>query len=180
MCGCSGWSARTRRRETGCEGADWVSDRAVLDLAAVGVAAAETGPAMSDLADWLLEQITADERTVHAAGPVRLGWATLRQRDGSMRYTTPVAESTEDTWVAAGHRFTVKDPVLVVFDPAERRAELAAKRRIIELHTGMHECPARGEDGIEVYTGYVRDCLTLRVSAEPYAGRAGYQAGWAL
>lgn len=164
----------------GCrhEGADWVSGRPVLDLAAVGVASAEAGPAVSvGLASWLLEQITADERTVHAAGPVRVGWAASRRADGSMRYTSPVAESVDDTWVTGGHRFTVKEPVLVVFDPVERRAELAAKRRIVERYRLIRaDSITNGLIG-DVCEEYESEILPRL--AESYAQRAGYRAEWA-
>jgi hypothetical protein len=124
-----------------------------------------------DLASWLLEQITADERAIDSAGPGRVGWATWRHEDGSLAYTTPVAESTEDTWVTAGHRFTVKDPVLVVFDPVERRAELRSKRFLLVMFSEMLTEPALAVVHPLASNG-------LKAMALPYAHRAGYQAGW--
>lgn len=65
-------------------------------------------------------------------------------------------------------------------------AEVAAKRRIIELHGATlpkpHECPRWSlYDPSTTDTGYWPNgqCLTLQLHALPYAGHPDYSAEWA-
>jgi hypothetical protein len=66
-------------------------------------------------------------------------------------------------------------------DPARVLREVDAKRRTLELHDsdGAHECPAGHDSPGDVYAGYERECLTLRLLALPYADHADYQPEWA-
>jgi hypothetical protein len=140
----------------------------------------------ADLGRWLIEQIDEDERVARDAGPARVAWATYRREDGSMRYTSPVAEH-DDIWVADGHE-TEPTGVMVVFDPARVLAECLAKRQIIQDHKVIPIWP-HGTVGAKNYTGYklvcascdnrmAVPCWTLKWLALPYADRPGYREEW--
>jgi hypothetical protein len=66
--------------------------------------------------------------------------------------------------------------------PESVLADVAAKRQIIELHAGMHECPSG--DGYETsgfaYFGVGEElwCTTLRLLALPHAGHPDYREEW--
>lgn len=71
------------------------------------------------------------------------------------------------------------------WQPARVLAEVAAKRRIIEVHYNMNDgdCAVcvRGEWGYPTHGGsspVLWPCLTVRLLALPYAGRDGYQDSW--
>lgn len=75
-------------------------------------------------------------------------------------------------------------------DPARVLAEVAAKRRTIELHhhrgAREHECPAwkwrdpdYPEDPAERETGWAIECVTIRLLALPYAEHEAYRQEWA-
>lgn len=75
-------------------------------------------------------------------------------------------------------------------DPARILADVAAKRRIVELHAHgggdkPHECPRwqwrdpdYPDDPAETTTGYVSECPTLRLLAEVYADHPDYREEW--
>ena len=60
-------------------------------------------------------------------------------------------------------------------------AEVAAKRRIVDLHADDHECPVADPelDGDAVTGIYTGDCPTLRLLFLPYADHPDYQPEWA-
>lgn len=60
-------------------------------------------------------------------------------------------------------------------DPARVLREVAAKRRIIAVHEGHHECPSEDDN-----CGWIVDsrCVTLRLLALPYADRLDYDEEW--
>lgn len=89
---------------------------------------------IDDLATWLREQIAERRRTVELSGPARVGWATYRHEDGSMAYTSPVAELGDGSgWVTAGQE-TDPQSVVVVFDPAAELALCDAHTAILDLY----------------------------------------------
>lgn len=126
---------------------------------------------MADLAAWLLEQIAEDQ-----AG------ADTEDRDYADTTLLPTYDSDHQ-------RRWNTDRVL---------AECDAKRRVIELHTGEHECRemhtgtypadwpkganygAAGEQWRHPSTEYFdeRPCETLRLLALPYADRPGFREEW--
>lgn len=55
-------------------------------------------------------------------------------------------------------------------------ADIAAKRAIIKMHTGFHECPSEDDN-----CGWITDdrCSTLVILSTAYADRPGYHLnGW--
>jgi hypothetical protein len=113
---------------------------------------------VSDLATWLFAQYDADER--------RAG--DLHDRRTCDMYSY--------------------DPKCCDCDyPDELRDDLAAKRRIVEMHRDQnprgHGCPEIESDGSVYHDGWCRSgtggCATLRLLALPYAGREGYDPAWA-
>lgn len=81
-------------------------------------------------------------------------------------------------WPVPGTQVASNGVLVASWDARRGLAEVAAKRRIIDLHAqdGAHECPAC--DAIETYTGLEVDCLTLHLLALPYADRSGYREEW--
>jgi hypothetical protein len=56
-------------------------------------------------------------------------------------------------------------------------ADVATKRRIVEFHTGRHECP--GDDGYAWYGDEEAPyCQTLRLLAKPYADHNDWCEEW--
>ena len=64
-------------------------------------------------------------------------------------------------------------------DPQFVLADVAAKRQIIELHSGdgAHECPGLADFYGEA-TDYEIECRTLRLLAQPYAGHPEFREEW--
>lgn len=68
---------------------------------------------------------------------------------------------------------------VVRWDPARVLAEVAAKRRIIELHSGMHECSTYDHNGeIDNCTWVIHACSTILLLTAPYADHPDYSPGW--
>lgn len=66
-------------------------------------------------------------------------------------------------------------------DPARVLAEVAAKRRIVELHDGAHECSTFERDGeVDNCTWCLdaEDCSTMRLLALPHAEHPEYRQEW--
>lgn len=61
-----------------------------------------------------------------------------------------------------------------------RLAECEAKRGIVELHDGTHECSVYDHTGAVDNCAWVvdGDCSTLALLAEPYADHPDYQQEW--
>lgn len=59
--------------------------------------------------------------------------------------------------------------------PARLIREVNAKRRIVELHGGRHECPSRAAPNGSDRVG----CQTLRLLALAYAAHGDYRSEWA-
>lgn len=132
---------------------------------------------MIDLPSWLLEQIAEDERIARQAGEGQVGWATYRDADGGMLYTSPVASHGGGVWVTAGEE-TSPTTVTVLFDQARLLAECDAKRRIVEQMVPM---VAQLERWVEDEWGPMGDDnpgRLLRVLALPFADREGYREEW--
>lgn len=100
-----------------------------------------------DLAAWLFAQYAADEQRAGDLHDVRCAVNEYDPKDCDCGYP----------------RFVL--------------ADLAAKRRIMEMHRGAHECPSE-----ESSCGWCVDsdeCETMQAHALPYAGRDGYDPAWA-
>ena len=66
-------------------------------------------------------------------------------------------------------------------DPAYVLADIAAKRRIIELHKGGHECSQydhNGEVDSCTYSHDFEDCSTLKLLAAPFRSHPDWQPEW--
>ena len=71
-----------------------------------------------------------------------------------------------------------EEPYLAI-DPARVLAEVDAKRRIIEWHTGQRDDKTPwGKPVVICYCGYDLPCSTLRLLALPYADHPDYQDEW--
>ena len=149
----------------------------------------------------LLEFLDAryDEATDRAQGSGRVAWLTYRDASGAMEFTAVAAATVEapDVWIVAGREATGYADIQVIYDEREVLDDIAAKRAILELHDGEHDCR-------ELITGvYPHDwpsaapwgsageawrhasgehfegpCPTVRLLAQPFAGRPGWREEW--
>jgi hypothetical protein len=131
----------------------------------------------TDLAAWLLEQITEDERgaTASAEAENATSWGT--RHDSNYIEDWTLVTGIEEPLSEATARHVAN------WDPSRVLAECDAKQRIIELHTGGHECSVYDHNGEIDSCRYVHgdlgeDCSTVRALALPYADRLGYREEW--
>jgi hypothetical protein len=168
---------------------------------------------MTDLVAWLRQQLDEDERVaLRARQTPRTDWQ-VTQKSGTLTIDTDVesqgwkfgggsgmwqCDDSEDdcdryrswAWAESAH--------IARHDPARVLAEVEAKRAILELHDGEHDCrelitgvyphdwPSAASWGSagEAWRHASSDhfegpCPTLRLLAEPYAGRPGWREEWA-
>ena len=117
----------------------------------------EMVPAMT-LTDFLLARIAEDEAVAER----------LRHK------------SAGDPWGWQPRQLETCDKARVDYPPARVLAECEAKRRIVEMHGGFHEC----EDGNQHGPGgegsdeFTQPCPTLRLLALPYADHPDYREEW--
>lgn len=65
--------------------------------------------------------------------------------------------------------------------PARVRADVEAKRRIVELHESEHECSTYDDNGERdpcTYVLHPRECSTLRLLATAYADHPDFRDEW--
>ena len=147
---------------------------------------------MDDLVTWLRAQLDDDERVAREGTPFGTGrWLadgeTIRDSEGGC----VVHDDGEQDRGTAEH--------IARHDPARALAEVDAKRRILDLHTGEHDCPewktgvyaddwpigvSHGKPGerwahitVEHFEAD-EPCPTVRLLALPYADRPGYRDEW--
>jgi hypothetical protein len=123
-----------------------------------------------DLAAWLTaiwDEEEADTRNLTVAG-IESGWETWLESGQSVGDKTGYVVAYE-VRMGAARRHIVRN------DPASVLARIAADRKILELHTGFHECPSEEDN-----CGWITDdrCATVRLLASPYKGREGWQEAW--
>jgi len=149
----------------------------------------------ADLAGWLLEQLDIDEASANAAAAKSGADWTMVDGEFEGGYVTGTADignprayrgdlelwDTEGGFLVA---FKETSAHIASHDPAHVLADIAAKRKLIDLHSDdrEHSCPT--DEGNE-YFGYMNGwaeekdhpqrCPTLRLLAEPYSDRPGYQ-----
>ena len=125
---------------------------------------------VDDLITWLKAQLDDDERVALAADPKRhraIVTQSMTGQSGAHHNTRLVAE----------------------WDPARVLAEIHAKRLILDVHAPVDgydpngsvcsTCGERGNPGDE--DAVVRwPCLTVRLLAQPYAGREGWLESWTI
>lgn len=136
------------------------------------------------LVAWLRQQLAEDERAVwHWDSDGRARVATM-WTGGEPGYTT-VATEHGGEWIADGREVTDARHVTVLHDPARVLREVAAKRKLLELHVnqgsetlsvcavcdaGAQSCGCVGWDEWP--------CETVKLFALPYEDRPGYQESW--
>lgn len=117
-----------------------------------------------DLAEFVQARIAQDEETARAA---------LAER------ASPVSGATFTLWedqeweAIDGKVMTHVD----AWDPARVLAECAAKRAIVEMHRGAHECPT--PDSCCGWCVDSDECDTLSALAAPYADHPDFRSEWA-
>lgn len=124
---------------------------------------------VDDLITWLREQVDDDERAIRRLAE---GYRRYVCDDGHVE--EPIEKWSDGTDRLPNHHNTW----LLIHDQAERLAEVEAKRRILDEH---FECSL--PNGIMAGTcttcdNYAWPCPTVRLLAQPYAGRDGWQDEW--
>lgn len=139
---------------------------------------------MTELVDWLRQQLDEDERVALAAHANV--WNAEASRHDSEFVIVP-----DFTPSGVGVVFGAKNAQHIAnWDPARVLAEVEAKRRILDEHphepaapwgtamvtsVGCATCHDRGEGVIG--KGW---CRTARLLAQPYAGRPGWREEWSV
>lgn len=126
-----------------------------------------------DLVAWL--RVVLDEEDRRLVGSGDLGWLTFRRPDGSMSHTEAACRAGDEVWIVAAAERTGYASATVVHREADRRADLEAKRRIVDVcETDLRQ---RG-DGALVGDVDRPTWDVLCLLALPYADRPGYRVEW--
>lgn len=147
------------------------------------------------LDEFLLARVAEDEEVARAAidadSPDRRGQRWVWQRveeDASFSWLRSVEEFPTTSGVGPlpafplGYDTKVYEPTSAMphiarHDPARVLAECAAKRAIVALHRGGHECSTYDKSGEVDNCTWVPDgdnCSTLRLLAQPHADHPDY------
>lgn len=127
---------------------------------------------MNDPAGWLLAQIDVDEQLARNAG-ARDGTTWRHCLDA---YWQIVNEDNDVVVYGEGRPRAETADHIARHDPAFTLADLAAKRRIAEMHRGSHECPSFDDN-----CGWITaedTCDTWKLLALSYTDRPGYREEW--
>lgn len=141
--------------------------------------------AVDDLIAWLRAQLDEDERVARAAAILPYGCAEwFSGAEGCVFGKDPASELH-----VRGAVLSLDDigAHIARWDPARVLAEVEAKRRILDLHaeSDFPYDPDSAGPGNYSWTpqcqGCYEDapCLTVRLLAQPYAGRDGWREEWA-
>jgi hypothetical protein len=125
---------------------------------------------MTDLVEFVRAALDEDERVARAAEPAP--WTAHEEAAdpdegyvaGPDGYVLVYNEGTVSLGTAAH---------IARHDPARVLADVAAKRAILELHNAVPEEEYCSEDEQR------KPCQTLRLLAQPFAGRPGWREEWA-
>lgn len=143
-----------------------------------------------ELVAWLREQVAEDERVAQAAGGLR--W--IRGEDSGWTGSFVIedqagVEVAGPGYEGGGVRSEEQAAHIARHDPARVLAEVAAKRRILELHlpwTGEQNDDGRYCSTCVGYPinssghiGVAWPCPTVRLLASVYRGRPGWRSEWA-
>lgn len=127
------------------------------------------GPA--DLPGFLLARYDELERKAsHIVETIR--WRPAFDRVREWQVCRP-DELPTNKMVETRTNTTVPDPYVL--------ADIAAKRRIVELHDRSHECSTydhTGEVDIGTWCLHAEDCSTLRLLALPFSDHPEFQESW--
>lgn len=137
---------------------------------------------MDDLITWLRAQLDEDEQ------------AALRLADGYRLYACDDGhvERPTEMWADGTDRLpNHHNTWLIVYDRAERLAEVEAKRKLLDLHAPFTDhagrvrcdhcselCHSRSGLGCDEPADAMYPCPTVSLLAQPYAGRPGWQEAW--
>lgn len=141
---------------------------------------------MSDLVDFLTARLAEDEQMARdgafCRGPE---WAVSEEPPFVWGVDPP-----DPQIIASGKPIVRCDdeyggglaaPHIARHDPARVLAEVAAKRRIVELHSGAHECSRFDRDGeIDNCTWCLDsdECSTVALLASVYVDHSQYRPEW--
>jgi hypothetical protein len=150
---------------------------------------------VEDLIGWLRVQLDDDERVARdAVGDNISPGEEWHHSDRPSSVITGLGDSVVDDSDAHQCEHIAR------WDPACVLAEVEAKRRILDLHTGTHACPEMrigtypadwptaapygkaGESWEHAAGGHFdkgEPCPTVRLVALPFADRSGYRPEWA-
>lgn len=159
---------------------------------------------MDDLVAWLEQQLAEDEQAARIianggyepviwyAEDARPGqqWVAIHRRERTSTDPPGVYEDSGEAGevpVAIVANSRCEHLHIVRWDPARVLAEVRSKREIVGLHgpfrlaqdqtVGCATCSYR-DDQDELCVQF--PCATLRTLAQPYAGRPGWRAEWAV
>lgn len=143
---------------------------------------------MTELADWLRQQLDEDERVAReaSAGPWRYDPTKHHREPGTVRFSEGVftGPAGQDATCVATTGET-DDPQSMAdaehiarWDPARVLAEIEAKRRILD---DRDEAVAHAARDFDMVLEGNADALNgvVRLLAQPYAGQPGWREDWA-
>lgn len=142
---------------------------------------------MHELIAFLTARYDEAERLISYAGPARIAWLTLFRPDGQLDYTTVAAAlGDESGWCADGKVMREASVVRVIYDPAQRRADIALKRAILAEHKhAKSEWPGTPDFGCQIchyHDEYGQQgygwCATVRQLGTEFAGHPDYDESW--
>lgn len=137
----------------------------------------------ADLAGWLIEQIEADEEVARATESRKwdavADFVEADDRDGELPNVL-ICQVDDDDRRIDGEPTRARAKHIARWDPARVLAECAAKRQLVESHWDgtpdpeypellQADCPDCRQ---------IQPCRTLRMLAQPYRDRPGYQPEW--
>lgn len=111
------------------------------------------------------------EALARYAGSGQIAWLTYPRADGQMHYTTVAAGHAGDVWCADGKELPEPASVRVVYDQAQRLADIALKRAILAEHGPSEIEP----EACRCCKGCLAlPCPTVRHLATEFSGHADY------
>lgn len=137
-------------------------------------------PSPPDLVVWLTQVWDEQEASAKACAEVYpspwevldRGWmANVKASEPNFRTVVELEQHDQiDGWLSDRlNHFATHDPASVL-------ARIAADRQILALHSGDNDEACQSHAGNWAY----EPCATLRLLAQPYADRPGYQERWAV
>lgn len=134
---------------------------------------------MTDLTTRLRAQLDEDQRVALAAGGVAWTSENDPYDGGSVEVANPAPGEFGIIVYAEGRPSSEQANHIAAWDPARVLAEVQAKRDILDLHQGAHQCTISdplGDDTGRDRFAYVlenEDCTTVHLIAQLYAGLDG-------
>lgn len=134
-----------------------------------------------DLAAWLLERIAEDEADARDSLPGP--WAVTEWPSAVAHGRWVITSRHDPKFVAEFLDYGSDRRVahhVARHNPARVLAECDAKRRIVQLHTGGHECSVYDQRDEVDACRYIDDrpCSTLLLLAQSYSAQPGFRDEW--